>query len=94
MKYLIGNRVINADHIVMVDYDPAHSGIDNESGEAYTRKSNCVITLTSVHVEIHTVYDGSADGCASESDTILLRDTAADRFWEAYMRDAYAVVNP
>lgn len=38
MKYLIGNRVINGDHIVQAVYWPEHGEV----------KSQCDITLTSV----------------------------------------------
>lgn len=92
MKYLIKKTVINGDHIVKVDYEPANSGIDSESGEKYTSRSSCVITLSSVSLEEDTGYEGSILGVASVSDYIKLRDTDADRFWEVYSSDAYQVV--
>ena len=92
MKYLIDNsRVINSDHIVQAVYDPEISGVDDEDGKPFHNQSRCVITLTSVHIEAHTVYDGDTDGCASESDTITLRGKWADKFWSAYAGDSYTV---
>jgi len=91
-RYSIDNsRIINAAQIVQAVYDPADEGIDDETGRPYKHTSKCVITLTSVHIENHSTYDGDIDGTAVESDTVTLRDKWADRFWTAYQRDAYAV---
>ncbi len=79
MKYIIGNQVINADHIVRAQYWPAH---DNSV-------SQCQITLTSIVPTMNA--DGDTFGC-SESEVEILRSEAADRFWEAYSRDAYCIV--
>jgi hypothetical protein len=94
MKYLIGKRVINADHIVLVEYSPASIGIDDETNESYTRRADCRITLTSTYLKESADYDGAVNGVAAVSDFLTLCNTEADLFWEAYINDAYTVVNP
>lgn len=94
MKYLVSNQVINSDQIVMAEYTPASSGIDDETGKPYSRRSRCEITLTSIHVETEVAYEDHVIGTASESDSIMLHGVEADRFWDAYIGDAYTVVAP
>lgn len=91
MKYIIGNQVINADQIVMVEYDEASSGIDDETGNPYSHKSHCTITLTSVHAEIEYQYEDNAVGVGSASDEVKLHGDKADKFWDAYTGDAWKV---
>ena len=94
MKYLIKNTVINADHIIMVEYHQAMSGIDDETGNPFANASRCKIVLTSTFLKESCDYNGNVTGVAAVSDFETLFDTDADRFWEAYMSDAYTVVNP
>ncbi len=79
MKYLIKNQVINSDNIVSAKYWPAHD----------KSESQCEITLTSATPI--TNHEGDLVG-GSESVVEILRCETADRFWEAYSRDAYCVV--
>jgi hypothetical protein len=92
MKYLIGNKVINADHIVMAEYRPADSGIDEETDKPFSRSSNCKVTLTSTYLKESGDYNGNITGVAAVSDFEMLYDTDADRFWQEYISDAYQVV--
>lgn len=94
MKYLINHLVINSDQIVMAEYTPADSGIDSETGEPFSRRSRCEITLTSTHVETEMAYEDRVIGTASKSDEIILHGAEAERFWDAYIGDAYTVVAP
>lgn len=76
MKYRIGNTVINADHIVKVDYFPATP--DDTIPEE--RASACGIRTTS------NLEDNDRQW------NIWLRGAEADRFWEVYSGDVYKVV--
>lgn len=72
MKYLVGNQCINAEHIVSVEFDPAHD--ESQSDRC------CIMT------------DAPDDDNGYVQ--IVLRGPSAVLFWEAYIGDAYTVVDP
>lgn len=84
MKYLINHQAINSDQIVRVNYAPEHQ--DNTGSYVPC----CAITLTS------TASNISEEGYVGTpiSEVVTLYDAEADRFWYAYIGDAYAVVTP
>jgi hypothetical protein len=88
MKYLIGNTVINGDHIVCVRYDPERIVTDDETGNPYPEPSRVTITLSAIN---HVVAVGY--GVGSKSQTIEWIGDVADAFWAAYSGDAYKVVS-
>ncbi len=92
MKYLIGNTVINAEHIVFVEYDPERDGIDDESGEPFHKSSRVTITLSAIERDVEEGYEGRVDGVGSKSTQITWRGPVADEFWRVYSGDAYTVV--
>ncbi len=92
MKYLIGNTVINADHIVFVEYDPERDGIDDESGEPFHKSSRVTITLSAIERDVEEGYEGAIYGVGSKSKAYTWHGPVADAFWAAYSKDAYTVV--
>lgn len=92
MKYLIGDTVINSDQIVGVLYIPAQSGVDDETGEPYNRKSRVTITTTAIERDVQEGYDGRIAGVGSRSQEIYFRGNMADRFWQVYSADALDVL--
>lgn len=92
MKYLIGNMVINSDHIVCVEYDPERSGTDDDTNTPYHFQSRIAITLSAIERDVEAGFEGRIDGVGSKSQIIIWRGSVADAFWDVYSKDAYAVV--
>lgn len=92
MKYRIDDTVINSDHIVSVEYIPASSGIDDETGQPYNFKPRAYITTSAVKRDIEPGWDGSVAGVGTKSSVINLRGEQADRFWALYSADAVDVM--
>ena len=92
MKYRIDNIVINADHIVTVEYYPESSGIDDETDKPYHLDSKATITLSAIERDVLYGWEGRIDGVGSKSQVVEFRGSDADRFWDAYAIDAYQVV--
>ena len=84
-------RMINLDHVVGVEYQPANSGIDEETGEAFSYVATLTITLSSVRAEGIQNLEGKMLGSASVSEKIILYNKEANAVW-AFFKNPNAQV--
>ena len=81
MKYLIGGKIINADHIIEAEYFPSHPyATDPEK----MHPPHCCITTAAL--------DEASEPNCPKNEVVTLHADEADRFWNAYSSDAYHVV--
>jgi hypothetical protein len=97
-----GDQVINQEHLVRAEFDPASLGgeeyYDEDSRNTITtepRKARLQLTLTSQHMEPHIddFESGYHVAAASENDLVTLRGEAAESVW-SYLEALALNLNP
>lgn len=79
--YLIGNRIINLDHVIRAEYTPAEPAGEDEEGPYAAQPARLMVTTTELYVDKDYAYDGDLSSAASASRDYAFKGEKAERFW-------------
>lgn len=78
--YLIGNRIINLDHVISAEYTPAAPAGEDEDGDFDALPARLTVTTTELYVD-KTFDMGDISAAASASRSYAFKGEKAERFW-------------